>query len=121
MKIFSSAIKSIIFLLLAIFILQVGGLTCANDIYVTGPSVVQGKSLIKTADIKSADFDKGGEATVPGDLLYECQCPCHLNFSHIEPPTVASFWSTDSPLSKITKLYIPSLPGEILQPPQILT
>ncbi len=62
MKILKTLTKSIGLLLLVIFVLQVGGLTCANDVYAAGPSVVQGESLIKAVDL-----DGGVDTSSPGD------------------------------------------------------
>lgn len=115
MKILISVIKSISLLLLIIFVLQIGGLTCANDIYVIGPSEVQGESLIKAIDI-----ERGGDMSSPTDQLYECQCPCHLSFSQIEPTTIATKWLLEPHFFHITKHSIRSLSREILQPPKIL-
>lgn len=115
MKILNSLIKSIGLLLLFIFILQVGGLTCANDIYAAGPSEVQGVYVVN-----AADYDRGSDAASTGDLLSECQCPCHLNFSHIEPATVTSFRRMESQVFYTTELSIRRFSREILQPPKIL-
>jgi len=140
MKTLNSLIKSIGFLLLFIFVLQVGGLTCANDIYATGLSGSQGAYAVKAADLeresdisatghagaqgsyiaKAVDFERGTDTSSSGDLLSECQCPCHLNFSHIEPATVTSFRRTESQVSHMTELSIRSFSREILQPPKIL-
>ncbi len=114
MKTLKSLTKSIGFVLLVIFVIQVGGLTCANDIYAAGPFVAQGEQVIKTADL-----DIGADASLDGDLLYECQCPCHLNFSPIKSSAVSSYWITESKLIYVTKVSASGSPGEILQPPKI--
>ena len=114
MKIVNSLIKSIGLLLLVIFVLQVGGLTCANDVYAAGPSVVQGESIVKAVDL-----DGGVDTSSPTDLRYECQCPCHLSFSIIESATLSSCHRTESPLIHITRFSISSLSKDILQPPKV--
>lgn len=114
MKTVKALIKTTGLFLLVIFVLQVGGLTCANDIYEISPSSAQGQIVIKAADLES----KANSASY-GDLLYECHCPCHLNFSPIETVAVSTYWITESSLLHLSKFYIPILSREILQPPKI--
>ncbi len=119
MKNLKTIIRTTGLFLLVIFVLQVGGITCANDIYYVVPSDLQHASYTTQAD-RAADMEKSRDAGLPaGDLLYECQCPCHLNFSSIETPAVSSYPVTESPLVQLTSISIQTLSREILQPPKI--
>jgi len=65
-------------------------------------------------------MEKGYDAaSATGDLLYECQCPCHLNFSSIETPALSTYWVTESPLVQLTGISVQTLSREIVQPPKI--
>jgi len=107
--------KFIVFFLLIIFTIQVTDLTCVDeDASFHGPEK-QGEVHLLLADL---DEEQGAYA--PGSILDECQCPCHLSFTHTTSAEVSSIKTISLSLFAPVDLSLKKISADIFQPPKVL-
>jgi len=106
--------KVIGLVLLIVFTLQVSDLTCIGDSLSLNTPGTYGENQHITAELNK------GKTAPPAVSLNQCQCPCHLSFTHAPSTEANSYRSICLSLLPAGEQALKEISTDIFQPPKVL-